>query len=396
MRERRKGLSVHRTLGSLLFAALLSGSLLYGIDYFYRNAMERGSALTGSFYIVAIIAALAVFVLLLFPANRPLKGIKNLLRWLLIIVAVVTVFGSGILWDLQGRMMYYPRPEDAGQTAKNQQIPGLERLTVTDKSGTQYGGWLWKNTPGKAGLILYFGGNAEYAASSVASVAKRKGADQAFRGYNYLMMDYPGYGNSQGEPGEESIYRMALATWDAVVAREDVDPDRIVIAAWSLGTGTATRLAAEKQPAGLVLMAPFYNGATLVNGFANKMLKGTPGAILGDEPFGPNDLLVRNRYRSDLYARQTPVHTLIVAASEDSMIPSHQAEKLAQEYASNQFVMVEGSHFEPYYGEQAFTAIVAYLQGIGGGTPALPEAPATAVSPAPVSAAPQPVTTAAP
>ncbi len=396
MRERRKGLSIHRTLGSLLLAALISGGVLYGINYLYTNMMGHGTALTRDFYVVAAVALVVIFILMLFPANRPLKGSKNFLRWLLIIVAVVVVFGAGVLWDMQGRMMYYPRPEDTEQAARNQQISGLEPLTVNGPGGAQYSGWLWKATPGRAGLILYFGGNAEYAASSVAGLAGIPGAAQAINGYNYLMMDYPGYGNSQGKPSEESIYRMALATWDAITAREDVDPSRIVIAAWSLGTGTATRLAAEKNPAGLVLMAPFYNGAALVNAIASDMLEGTIASSMGDNLLKPDDFLVRNKYRNDLYARQTPVHTLIIAASQDHVIPSQQAERLAQEYASKQFLMVEGSHSEPRYGAQVLPAMIAYLQGIGGTAPALPAAPVTAVPMAPETPAPQPVATAAP
>ncbi len=384
MSERRKHITAGRVILALLAAALLSGALLYGADFFLKNVMHH-SAMNATYYVAAGVAALIVFLLLVLPANRPLRGIKNVLRWLLVVIALVAVFAAGTAWDLQGTMMYPDVPLDAQAVAENRSNPALEEITVQETNGLVYTGWLWKNAPTKAGLIIYFGGNGEDAAGSVGSRAKDAQIAQGQTGWNLLMMDYPGYGGSQGEAGEESIYRMALAAWDAILQRPDVDPARIVVAGWSLGSGTAARLAAEKKPAGLILYAPFTNGATLVNAVAADMMSELPLDM--DDVFGPNDWLLRNKYRSDRYAAQTQIPVLIIAAREDRVIPYPQAEALAALYPSHEFLLVEGGHSAPRHDPQALQAVAAYLQRLNA-TPAQPAVPDPAT--------PAPVVTAAP
>ena len=209
---------------------------------------------------------------MVFPANRPGRSFKNFLRWVLIVALSLGIAVGGIVWNLQNEMMYLTDYYNPAHEEKIKALPNMEEITVSDRSGQTYHGWLWKNAPERAGLVIYFGGNGEFAASSLGSMAGDAQISQALSGYNMLMVDNPGYGQSQGEPGEENIYRMALAVWDHMAGRADVDPQRIVLAKWSLGTGTAARLADEKEPAGLILMAPFYDGRELINGSMNVSL----------------------------------------------------------------------------------------------------------------------------
>jgi len=83
-------------------------------------------------------------------------------------------------------------------------------------------------------------------------------------GFNVLAVDYRGYGKSTGAPDEAGLYDDARASWEYLASRNDVDPDRIVIWGYSLGTGVASQLATEVDAAALVLEAPFTSMRALI------------------------------------------------------------------------------------------------------------------------------------
>src|SRR5690606_14605281 len=87
-------------------------------------------------------------------------------------------------------------------------------------------------------------------------------------GLAVLLVEYPGYGRSGGSPSEASITRAALAAYDRLVARADIDPARIVLHGRSLGGGVVAVLSDARAAAALVLESSF----TGVTAFASGML----------------------------------------------------------------------------------------------------------------------------
>jgi fermentation-respiration switch protein FrsA (DUF1100 family) len=84
--------------------------------------------------------------------------------------------------------------------------------------------------------------------------------------YGVLMMDYRGYGLSEGEPGEEGIY----ADVDACIAwlkEKGLTPERLMVYGFSLGSAPACELTATPRtmpPSKLILEAPFGSAAVMV------------------------------------------------------------------------------------------------------------------------------------
>jgi fermentation-respiration switch protein FrsA (DUF1100 family) len=70
-----------------------------------------------------------------------------------------------------------------------------------------------------------------------------------------LLLDYRGYGKSEGSPGEAGLYADAEAAYEWLAARHPTSG--IVLHGESLGTAVASYLAASRPCAGLVLEAPF-------------------------------------------------------------------------------------------------------------------------------------------
>jgi abhydrolase domain-containing protein 12 len=80
--------------------------------------------------------------------------------------------------------------------------------------------------------------------------------------FHVLTIDYRGYGDSTGQPTEDGLNSDAHAIWE--YARRNAPTKDIYIWGHSMGTGVATRLAAELSDAGtppcaLVLESPFNN-----------------------------------------------------------------------------------------------------------------------------------------
>lgn len=70
-------------------------------------------------------------------------------------------------------------------------------------------------------------------------------------------LEYRGYGQSTGWPTESGLYEDADAYWRAVVNRENVGPERILLFGLSLGSGPATYLAERNKAKTLTIVAGY-------------------------------------------------------------------------------------------------------------------------------------------
>lgn len=84
--------------------------------------------------------------------------------------------------------------------------------------------------------------------------------------YGVLMMDYRGYGASDGSPTEEGMFADvdACMTW---LKDRGLNSERLIIYGFSLGSAPATRLSSETRslrPSKLILEAPFASSEVMV------------------------------------------------------------------------------------------------------------------------------------
>ncbi len=125
---------------------------------------------------------------------------------------------------------------------------GVKDIWLTS-GGRKIHGW-WKDAPGTA-AVLFLHGNA-------GNVTHRGRHIRAWHeaGASILVIDYRGYGKSEGSPSESGIYEDALAGYRYLRER-GYPPERILVHGESLGTAAAAHVAAEAPVAGLILEAPF-------------------------------------------------------------------------------------------------------------------------------------------
>ena len=72
-----------------------------------------------------------------------------------------------------------------------------------------------------------------------------------------LIIDYRGYGRSEGKPTEQGLYLDARAAWDYLTTERGVLPERVIIFGKSLGGAPAIDLTSQVEPAGLIVQSSF-------------------------------------------------------------------------------------------------------------------------------------------
>ena len=184
------------------------------------------------------------------------------------------------------------------------------------------------DSSGQGPWTIFFHGNGALAGSPH-NIARYRLLREV--GFNVLAVEYRGYGMSRhaGEVSEEGVYEDARAAWAYLTERLEVEPSRIVVYGISLGSGVATKLASEVEPAGLITEGAF-----------------TSAPDVGSDvyPFFPVSLIMQNRFDNLQRARSLTIPWLIFHSRNDEVIPFSHGETLAEAAANVRFVELQGSH----------------------------------------------------
>jgi len=172
-----------------------------------------------------------------------------------------------------------------------------------------------------APLVIYFGGNGEVSYRNLRN-REEQGQWHYFPGYHYLFIDYEGYGINNGKTHYLNMYEHALAVYDYAASLPGVDNKHIVAMGYSLGTGSAVHLAANRPVTGLILAAPYANGYDLYNNMLPIF-------------YGPMRLLVKQKLPSEKYAPSVTCPVLIIASRADEVIPLSSSERLSKRFSGD-------------------------------------------------------------
>ena len=126
-----------------------------------------------------------------------------------------------------------------------------EDVWLRTSDGVKIHGWMIPAADSSPLITLYFHGNAGNLTHRVDHIEAIVEA-----GTPMLIIDYPGYGKSDGSASEGGCYRAADAAYEHLTG-QGYSPEQIVLYGESLGTAAAVDLAARKPSAGVVLEAPF-------------------------------------------------------------------------------------------------------------------------------------------
>jgi fermentation-respiration switch protein FrsA (DUF1100 family) len=152
--------------------------------------------------------------------------------------------------SLLNSFLYFPSrarvetPADAGLAFRD--------LAIETEDGERLHGWWIPALTSPLGHVLLCHGNAGNVTDRVVHARLLCGA-----GFDVLLFDYRGYGQSTGRPTEEGTYRDARAARRALRRQREADESRIFYLGESIGAAVALALALEAPPKGLILQSAF-------------------------------------------------------------------------------------------------------------------------------------------
>jgi hypothetical protein len=150
------------------------------------------------------------------------------------------------------------------------------------------------------------GGNLTYAFDSI--------RDWHRLGVTVVLVDYRGYGKSEGSPSEQGVYLDGEAAYQFVTEELRVPASRLVILGESLGGAPAIRLASKFPCAGLVTQSAFTS---------------IPAMVRSTFPLLPwLWVLARTRFPNLDTIPQVKAPKLIIHSRDDEMIPFRMGREL--------------------------------------------------------------------
>ena len=226
------------------------------------------------------------------------------LKWLLIIVSVGYACGLAVLFFVQ-RSFLFPIPQTARTAPEAAGFPEAEEHVLTTADEEKVIVW---HVPAKPGhpVVLYFHGNGDFLAGFFGRFR-----DIVADGTGIVALSYRGYAGSSGKPSEQGLLRDAAAAYAFTSVRYGAD--RIVVWGFSLGTGVAVALAADRPVGRLILEAPYTSTADIA------------GARFR---WVPVRWLMRDQFRSDQRIARVTAPLLIMHGTDDPVIPISFGERL--------------------------------------------------------------------
>ncbi|MDH3194562.1 MAG: alpha/beta hydrolase [Acidimicrobiia bacterium] len=249
------------------------------------------------------------------------------------------------MWMFQRRLIYLP---GGAVPPVDEILVGWSEASLVTTDGLELGAWYSAPDTGKP-VVIVFNGNAGSRVDRA-----ELGSQLEAQGFGVLLVDYRGYGGNPGSPSEAGLALDARAANQWV--REEASGHPVEIFGESLGTAVAIEVAVAHPPAALILRSPFTSLADV----ARQHYRLTPPPIL-----------LQDRYPSNERIQSVAAPILVIAGSEDSIVPLSQSRALYELAPTpKELVIVRGAdHNDPELvaGPEVIEAIDRFVDQATGG-----------------------------
>lgn len=273
---------------------------------------------------------------------------EGLLVAVLKVAAAVAVGLPLVLYLAQDGLIFYRQPlAEARRAQIARQFPAAEEFVFVAPGGTRLHGWLVRpQGAGRASLVLYFGGNAEEVSWMLESVGDPARGETP--GVAWLLVNYRGYGASEGAPSERALVADALALYDHALRLPGIESESLFAFGRSLGSGVAVALAAERALKGVVLVNPYDSLAAVARHYY---------------PYLPVNWMLKHRFDSIQRAAALRTPLLALIAARDEVIPPAHGLRLFEAWGgTKRKVMLGGaSHNDSDSAPQFWPEVRAFL-----------------------------------
>jgi len=245
-----------------------------------------------------------------------------------------------VLMLLENRMVY--RPSTAAADWAVPPTPEIEDVWLKAADGTKLHAWYCPQ-PGSDKAVLYLHGNAGNLSHRGKSIVNVRDALKA----SVLIVDYPGYGKSEGAPSEKGCYQSADAAYAWLTQEKTIAPGKLLLFGASLGGAVAVDLASRKEHRALILVKTFTSAPDV-------------GATF--YPWLPVRWVMRNRFDSAAKIKNVRTPVFIAHGSQDRIVPFALGKRLYE--AANEpktFVELEGQDHNDGLGHDFYSGLLGFL-----------------------------------
>jgi len=265
------------------------------------------------------------------------KQARRMLYSILFILVSVWVLLSLLLYLFQPKFIYFPQSE-IDYTPDMAGLP-YEDIYFKTEDDVLLNGWFIPVEDAK-NTLLFFHGNG-------GNISHRLESLKIFHeiGLSVFIIDYRGYGQSQGIPSEQGTYRDAEAAWQYLAETRGISDEDIIIFGRSMGGAVATWLASRYTPNLLILESTFTSIADVAKHYY---------------PYLPTHLLTRIKYASVDRIKDIHSPILISHSQTDEIIPYKYGRALFEKaQAPKIFLELKGGHNDGF-----ITTGPSYIQGL--------------------------------
>jgi fermentation-respiration switch protein FrsA (DUF1100 family) len=200
-------------------------------------------------------------------------------------------------------------------------------------------GWFF-SVPGAAQTLLFFHGNAGNISHRLEKIALLREL-----GLNVFIIDYRGYGRSEGTPSEIGFYRDAAAAYEYLIEERRLTESQVLLYGESIGGAVAVDLASRKEVRALITEETFSS----VKDMLPRVLPWVPLFLL------------KSKFDSVSKIKNVHCPKLIIQSLDDEIVPYAFGEKLFEAAGPpKQFLKIQGGHNSAFLESKQ-----AYLDGIG-------------------------------
>jgi len=261
------------------------------------------------------------------------------------IIVVLVLVGLMVAARLfESSLIYFPTKYPTGRWDAKASGLSPEDVWLATSDGVKIHGWFLASD-GADITLLYFHGNGGNITDRIEKLAMLRSL-----GVDVFILDYRGYGRSEGSPNEKGLYRDADAAYEYLTATRSVRASSIVVYGASLGGVVAVDIASRKSVGGVILESTF----TSARAMALKTL-----------PLIPPSLYLRTHFDSIGKISRVNAPLLMLHGTADTTVPVSLGRQLfAAASEPKRFVEIPGAHHNDMFligGEQYLGPIRTFL-----------------------------------
>lgn len=274
----------------------------------------------------------------------------------IILLLLIFVSIAGILFKFQDVLLYFPDQPSSSRlyVPMPTGIPH-ENIFIKTKEGVILNLILLRYTGDNSSFsptIIYFHGNAgnigHRLPNALLMLVNLK--------VNLLLVDYRGYGKSEGDPSEEGLCLDSEAVLDYVMTRPDIDKTKIILFGRSLGGAVAVHLASENAHRISAIM--LENTFLSIPHMASTLFSFLPMRYL---PLW----CYKNKFLSYRKISQCRMPSLFISGLSDQLIPPFmmkQLYELSPSRTKRMAIFPDGTHNDTWQCQGYFAALEQFIK----------------------------------